>query len=267
MNKIPIFDILHKITDNDAVPDMKTLYISESETREIVTHRYELPKPTLPFYDQKCQISYDFPENHNGYVDAYPNYITMEEIQILFPNCISLELGSPVDMSELSNFSKLQTLTLHSSDQENINGIEFLSSLQYLTFGPTIKSTPPHFPPTSLKDLSLLNFLNLKHLFIESDCIEDLGYLNIETLESLSLECKSLKSLKGLKVPNLKEIYINMFQYGLLLSLDIPDGCNIYLSDQDNIREQMKNGKIVLSIYKIVEEMFPQSRVGFAFSL
>jgi hypothetical protein len=259
MSELPVFDILYKNTDDDAVPGMKTLYIVNLSTGEIVTHRYELPKPINSFNDQECRILNS--RSREGYVNAYPNYITMEEIQILFPNCTALELRSPVDLSELSGFFKLQNLILRSSDQKNINGIEFLSSLQYLLLDLKVKSTPPHFPPTLLKDLSLLNSLDLKYLSINSDCIEDLGYLNIETLVCLYLNCKSLKSLKGMKVPNLKEMSIKMSQYDLLLSFDIPDGCNIYLSGEDNIN----NSATITSIHKIVKKILPQCHVEITF--
>jgi hypothetical protein len=258
MDPIPSFGIYHKLDDETTLPGLKTWYINMNAVDELEDYRFVLPRPINSFYDQECRIFIN-PRLRGGYVNAYPNHITMEELHILFPKCNFIRSEYPIDPCELFVFRDLQELGLESIDQENINGIEFLSSLERLSLGPIFRVTDVR--PCLIKDLSHLNSLPLKSLVIESDSIEDLGYLNIETLEFLWLRIDTLTSLKGLNVPNLKTLVINIFQYGLLLSLDIPAGCQIYLTNNAHLTDDENKVKIINMILKIINSVFPDVTV------
>jgi hypothetical protein len=254
----PSFTVMRKRTDIDKDSQLKSLYVSQNHVgvQEYEMYNYTAPHPTCSFYDEEFEIDL-YPYDMDEYLAAYPDHITIEDLHILFLNCSYISFISLIDPSELAIFHNLRKLKLITC-QKNLNGIEFLSSLEDLSIISYPVSLPPYpfedLTPSPLENLTQLNLLNLKKLVLSLQGIEDLGSLNFETLEILRLDCKYLKTLKGIKLPNLKNIFISVSQYQLLSSFNLPTGCTISLT-------YCAGNHLSADICEIVKGIFPDSKV------
>jgi hypothetical protein len=214
---------------------VKTVYISDNQ--KTVRFCFELSGPTSPFYEEECslhlgtdgneleeyfhrqrvEIFHDRQERIDNMFSAYPNYISLEDLKIIFPKCSSIELHrtKQFDVSSLAIFTNLRSFTLNSNVQKNLNGIEFLESLcEFYMYGDIRKTRI---------DLTQLNCLKLKKLTLVI-LEQHLKNLNIETLEHLTLNLPYLLSVENVKLPNLKSLIMGVREYYPLPEIKIPTG-------------------------------------------
>jgi hypothetical protein len=225
---------------------VKILYITDIENREKI--RFELSDQVVPFYENECKLDLGMNDvrfeerTGGGFYSAYPTYVSMEDLKIIFPNCssIKLECSKSFDFSELAVFTNLDTLDIRLYAQLNLNGIEFLFSLRNLCI---------HAEMYNELDLTPLNSLELTSLdlSIPNTLVSN---LKIETLEKLDIsDMWYIESFENVELPNLKLVSLGKSQYGLLTSLKVPDGCEINMYEYDDVN--------IYTVQNIVRKMFP----------
>jgi hypothetical protein len=267
---VPCFLIQYKRRNvrNDE-KGIKTLYISDNQKTE--EYCCELSGVTAPFYEGECGldlgpdnngseweyyfnvVDQDEIEENDYLLSAYPHVINLDELKIMFPNCSFINMGNSrklFEMSELGKFPNLRSLNFYSLVQTNLNGIEFLDSLQELVLGRHYKgifNDVEHCdsifevfdPPIGDKvriGLSQLNLLKLLKLAVNRKMM-NMENLNIETLEELDLQLDyqhkkldNFGTLTNISLPNLKLLKLNVAQHNRLSEFNVPDECRIHLT-------------------------------------
>jgi hypothetical protein len=192
-------------------PHEKTLVLEKmfhdpyNNTLEQEVLHFSTKIPITKAYDtEPCVLILIY--EHQNLLIAYPQYISIEEMAVLFPRCWSLFLKSPepIDFSDFSMFHNLTNLNI-TSPQSNLNGIEFLSSLVSFTLSDFLSI-----------DLCQLNGLQLKKLDIydknlgnAKNGIENLSMRHLELLELEELEigCSNVY-IENVTLPKLRTFQI-----------------------------------------------------------
>jgi hypothetical protein len=204
-----------------------TFYIDKNEETVSIYH-YGLPFSPSPFCEEACALtiySCGFHFDGKKLLSAYPEYIGPEDLRKIFPNCCSIFINyaDQIELDSFAIFPNLQRLGINSAVRENLNGVEFLSSLQELELYGKYGSTK-HI------DLSLLNLLRLERLFLRIEGKTCIRNLNIESLKKLETHMCRIDNLENIVLPNLTTLRMSYSHHGLLSTFKIPDGCKIYFN-------------------------------------
>jgi hypothetical protein len=248
---LPSFAVYYVTNANLAGDEkgMKTLYI-DIGNELIKPYHFESSGPSVALYEDECHLNMDgsgpwlddeeddgiywfYLEDGsridtNTLMGAYPTYVSLEDLKVIFPNCCSIDLSclKQFQLDKLAIFPKLHSLVFHSNVQKNLHGIEILNSLRNLVLS-------GKFGNSDIIDLSLLKLLELKklELYMNKKCLRN---LNIETLEELRIVMSTLENVKGVLLPNLKSLEILVSHHPLLANFNLPQNCKILLKKRSS---------------------------------
>lgn len=201
-----------------------------------------------PYTEEECRIQL------HGSVpgSVYPNYLTVQEIALLFPRCTNILFWKTchVNLIELASLTGLKNLCLQSCSQKDLNGIEYLSSLEFLHLEFDLSKV----------NLALLAQLPLKNLHLRCPKLQSLSNLEVRGLESLTLACSNLLTLKGLDFSNLKAIGVEISEARILATAELPDGCQILLNEPVG-KDTYVDRKWQVRTTRLIRKMYPNCEV------
>jgi hypothetical protein len=247
---VPQFYIF--LNPNNDDNNFKSFYITNEYEHTITELHFASSGPTLPFYTKKCTLllnncGWRFMGDYNTHDKkiirigsdsiAYPKYVSLDDLNILFPNCstIQVKYHKAFDVSNLIIFSNLHTLYFETKSCNFLNGIEFLDSLRDLHLKILCGSS-------DTCDLSILKHLKLRKLTMFTN-MQICKNLDIESLKELKIDGSYIQTLENINVPNLKLLTIPFCQNNFVSTFKIPDGCKIYLltrSETEHQKDEVK---------------------------
>jgi hypothetical protein len=214
-------------------------------------------------YDQyMCELNLkSYGECPANLSSAYPQYISIEEVAILFPRCrkLLLELEETIDFSSLSMFHNLTDLSVNSM-QSNINGIEYLTNLTHLNLIRFMTIDMCQLSCLQLKRLAVdalhisMRYIELAELVVLEVLCDNIFIENVKLpkLQSFDLDCDSMIVEGNIDMPNLESLSINSKLVSFLGHFLITNKCSIELCFYNDDKNHV--GDIIKRARKLVPE-------------